>query len=322
MAAHFPAGLVSASAIRKIEDVVNWFPAAITNTFCFEIELKEQSFTSDYSFVCRRNEIGVEILAGRSDIHLPEELFTNSIWRDLRSFCYAWSEPSSWIRESIMYLWLEFDINQVRPVPSPLIFLGIPHYCCTNVSDLISILEMLKYPASERFIDMLRQCTQWASKACNIFEIALMFSRQTDRVRFVFHGVDHSILSLLTELGFEDLAEVKRIIADLQGMDNHLTVDIDAGDTIGPKIGLECQFSGNVRMDQPRWERALDYLVTVGLCTVEKRDALLKWPGGSEEKLDHLLLPAKAIRKINHYKIVWQRDAPLQAKAYLLARFF
>jgi hypothetical protein len=40
------------------------------------------------------------------------------------------------------------------------------------------------------------------------------------------------------------------------------------------------------------------------------------------EKLKHLLLPVKAIRKINNYKINWQGGVPVQAKAYLLARFF
>jgi hypothetical protein len=322
MAAYVPAELISGSAIHQIERVAGWFPAAITNSFCFELELKEESNSSDFSFICRRNEIGVEILAGSSEIELPEPLFTNPIWQNIRTFCSALSESDSKFKDSIPYLWLEFDIRDQQQIPSPLIFLGIPHHCCEEVAWLIPVLEMLGDSITDPFLEILKKSFRFAASSTKGFEIALMLSRNTDMARLVFHGVDDTILSLLTDLGYGETSHLKRIMADLAELKAHITVDIDAGKTIGPKIGLECQFSGNVRMDQPLWEKAFDYVVSHGYCTPAKREAILRWPGGSREKLKHLLAPVQAIRKINHYKINWQADVPVQAKAYLLARYF
>jgi hypothetical protein len=322
MAGYLPEELVSSHAIKEIETAVDWFPAAITNTICFELELKKNSSSSDFSFICRRGEPGLEIFAGRSEILLPEELFADQVWRQVRNFCQDWLEPQSEIWESIMYLWVELDMPQQQRVPSPVIFLGIPKNRCTDVNWILPVFEVLNYPVSHRFLDILQRSFRFAASATKGFEIALMFSRKTDMARFVFHGVNQEISALLTDLGIVEVSALNKIMTDLLALEAHVTVDIDAGDSVGPKIGLECQFSGNVRQDQPRWNRALDYLVSLGCCTSIKRDALLRWPGGTNEKLKHLLLPVQAIRKINNYKIVWQQDAPIQAKAYLLARYF
>jgi hypothetical protein len=68
------------------------------------------------------------------------------------------------------------------------------------------------------------------------------------------------------------------------------------------------------------------------LCTLEKANALLNWPGYLEEKCNQELWPsnfAKAsafvspslkstiVRLLHHIKIVYQPNQPLQAKAYL-----
>ena len=39
--------LASSGAIAKIERIADWFPAAITNCFCFELELAEASSSAD-----------------------------------------------------------------------------------------------------------------------------------------------------------------------------------------------------------------------------------------------------------------------------------
>ncbi|MGH9856781.1 MAG: hypothetical protein ACRD4B_02955, partial [Acidobacteriota bacterium] len=104
MGARLPQGLASTEAIAKIERIGDWFPAAITNCFCFELGLAEASTPADFAFLCNRGSTGAEILAGLSSIKLRDELFSNPLWGHVRDFCRIWMAPdNSSIRDSITH---------------------------------------------------------------------------------------------------------------------------------------------------------------------------------------------------------------------------
>jgi hypothetical protein len=112
-----------------------------------------------------------------------------------------------------------------------------------------------------------------------------------------------------------------------------VSLNIDVGETIGPKIGLECFFDGNRQPKrEPRWGTFLDSLVRSGLCRAGKREALLKYPGYVDEKATDVTWPAALrrasrllggrslstfVRSLHHVKIVYRLGEPLEAKAYL-----
>src|SRR5262245_56719148 len=125
MAAYVPAALAPPSALGRIEQVADWFPAAITDCFCFEIGLTGETPSADFSFLCRRSSAGADILAGVGPIALPQELLADTTWRNVRRFCQAWAGPDARLRERITHLIVEVDVRGDDRLPTPCIYLGV-----------------------------------------------------------------------------------------------------------------------------------------------------------------------------------------------------
>jgi hypothetical protein len=114
---------------------------------------------------------------------------------------------------------------------------------------------------------------------------------------------------------------------------DRVLLDIDVGETVSPKIGLECYFDGNRQpRREPRWGAFLNSLVLNGLCTADKRDALLAYPGYVDEHAHSVPWPSPLrrasqllggrslstfVRSLHHVKIVYRPGEQLEAKAYL-----
>jgi hypothetical protein len=320
MALHLSDALASDESIEKIKKNADWFPAAITNCFCFELDLAETSSNVDFAFLCNRSSTGAKIIAGLSEIKLHDELFIRSVWAELRDFCRIW-ESAREIQDAITHLWIELDSNQYEQIPLPCIFFGMPRDHRTDIEWLLPLLETLNHPTSSRLCEFLQRCFSHRVLTNKRISLGLMFSRETNQTRLVFHRIDHDIFDLLTDPSFENISDLKLLMKDLLNMEVHLNLSVDVGELIGSRVGLECQFNDDVRKDQSSWNALLEYLVSLGCCAVDKKDSLLRWPGGSVERFHHLLMPVAVIRKIKHMKIVHQPGFPIQAKAYLFSIF-
>ena len=322
MAAYLPQALASSDSVQQIEKVAEWFPAEISNTFCFEAELTGEPSFIDFAFSCTRGSTGIQILAQK--LKPADRLIHGTVWTNISNLCRSLGEGDRSFRDNINHLWLEFDIGKEQGVPIPCLFLAIPEHGTSNIEWLVQIFQILNYPSSPQFFELLTHCFRSPALRNKSFEVGFMFSRQTDKARLVFLDVSEDFINSLEDLGLTCAgpAELRSLLADLKGIAKTINLAIDVGDTIGSKIGLECQFSGKVQSDQPRWSRLLDALVSVGCSARDKRDAVLSWPGSSVERFSHLLWPTAVVRKISHLKVVWQPgNSPLQSKAYLLARY-
>lgn len=68
---------------------------------------------------------------------------------------------------------------------------------------------------------------------------------------------------------------------ELFGVADRVRLCLDAEEErVGPRLGMEL-FVGPPERFDPRWSLALELLVAEGLCTPERRDLLLGWPGRS-----------------------------------------
>jgi hypothetical protein len=89
----------------------------------------------------------------------------------------------------------------------------------------------------------------------------------------------------------------------------YIAVSIDISENgIGPKIGIECYLNSESLV-------SLQGFADLELITEEDRDAVYAWEGAKRYTCDsqqHILA-----RCINHLKIVYEPDKPLQIKAYL-----
>jgi hypothetical protein len=140
------------------------------------------------------------------------------------------------------------------------------------------------------------------------------------------------LLEYLIKIGWTyPTNKLQSLISNLSEFVDYICLSFDVGESILPKIGLECHLSKEPK-HETRWQLFLDYLVEKRLCSVAKKDAILAWSGFCQ-KASHpelwpenltqgsLFLGTRVLsiftRKISHIKIVYEQDNLVEAKVYL-----
>jgi len=99
-----------------------------------------------------------------------------------------------------------------------------------------------------------------------------------------------------------------------------MVADVDFDPNLSPSLGLEIGFSRRVGpVFHPGWPDLLSCVVALGLCTTEKRAALLSFPG--ESIISTAARRARVLRQINHIKLIVVEGQAIEAKGYLAATF-
>ena len=347
-----PPALISPENLAHIAATVQHLPGAVTTFFGFECALSDETPQADFLIRVTPNEVGASILAGRSaSAGLPASWQAHPIWQRILAFCQNWTTPDSPLHNQIHNIWLEFDINHESPhpglseastddIPAPSCFLG-PKGCNqataqnfknSNVAAALRILQ--DQPLSSAVENNLRRCLAQLPAGASVFQVGVMLARPTEAIRLcIWDILPAQIPAYLASLDWpgtgDDLAA---LISTLSRFVDVITLDLDVGPTILPKIGLECYFNTYRQPAcEPRWPLFLAYLVETGLCCPAKRDGLLAYPGWAQPDShqagwpDHLTpSPLLAgcyqtgfIKGVHHLKITYQPEQPWQAKAYL-----
>ncbi|WP_375472237.1 hypothetical protein [uncultured Nostoc sp.] len=230
---------------------------------------------------------------------------------------------------------LEFDLDEERSqVPLPCIFLQFNRETFIDVQNLIKMTtRLLNSRASPLLESNLRRCADSLPTGATISHLGAILSRQANAVRVNVKGVSPEQLSdYLMQIGWTDSTNTfSALVLTLSKFVDFILLSFDVGDTVLPRIGLEC-FLDNQPDEEPRWQLFLDYLVEAGLCTPVKKNAFLAWPGLSAKSsvpdlwpsnisFGDRLLGSRAFsifwRRVNHIKLIYQPGIPLEAKGYL-----
>ncbi len=349
VAAGVSPGLISPSAFSDISSLARVLPSTLAyNTFGFECRLGEELPRADF-LVLARASCGRDSLAGLHPTStLPARLMTDPVWSRVRDFSSHWADPSSPLYHAVDNVWLEFDVDGPAPdVPVPSIFFG------PQSNDQIDDIEVAGEPNAEGRLAtvertirllaggeppplrMLEGCFRalWSDE--QVFQVGLMLSRGEDAVRLCIRmrSVER-IMEYLTVVGWPgDEADLRGVLEPLARSVDRVVLAIDVGDAVGAKIGLECYFYENRQpRREPRWGAFLNSLVLQGLCTPDKREALLAYSGYFDQNAHGVPWPAALrrasrlldgrslstfVRSLHHVKIVHRPGNPLEAKAYL-----
>jgi hypothetical protein len=142
------------------------------------------------------------------------------------------------------------------------------------------------------------------------------------------------MLRYLQRVGFRKSVGHPAFIADISRLTDYLWLAIDIDETgVAPRIGFDCYYNGGAQSENNRkWADLLDFFVDNGICTDQKRNALLSavdmrncefdelaWPEGLR-RVSRILGPAGFNRiglHIHHIKVIDRPGVPLEAKAYL-----
>lgn len=299
---------------------------------------------SDAILECRLGEgqsrVDFQVTLPRHIPNLPEHLLTSPVWQAVRDYYQEWSEPNSFLYQSVNYLTLEFDLDEQRSqMPIPCIGLALNREVGREDLSLMKIVERLslirfKHLASSDLESNLQRCFNCLPDGARIAGLGLMLSRPTKVVKVVVKEMPPEQFSdYLVHIGWTQPTDcLSTLVSTLSEFVGSLALSFDIGDTIFSRIGLEC-FWEKQPFDEPRWQLFLDHLVERGLCTPAKQNALLAWPGFSQ-KADcpewwppnltwgDRFFGSQAVsvfsRTIYEVKIVYEPGKPLEAKAYLV----
>jgi hypothetical protein len=352
LAASVPPELISPSAFCDIASVARVLPATLAyNMLGFECRLAEMAPRADFSVLAGAS-YGRESLAGLHPTStLPARLMTDPIWRRVYDFAVRWADPSSALYRAVDNVWLEFDVDGAPAViPIPSVFFGprpsgqegargvayepnLDGYV-TTIETVIGLLS--GSALAPRVLETLSDCFRALSSVEHVFQVGLMLSRGADALRLCIKNLRsvERIVEYLSGVGWPGSeAEVLGILEPIAHLVDYVCLDIDVGETVHRKIGLECYFDGIKQpRTEPRWSLFLDSLVRDGLCTADKRDALLAFPGYVDENAEGIPWPralrrasqlfggrslSTFIRSLHHVKVVYQPGEGLEAKAYL-----
>jgi hypothetical protein len=336
--------LVSAKCFADIGHTVRGVPSALTGFFGFECPLGTTEPVADFSL--RINAAGErEALAGASvENPLPERLWRSPVWRQVRRFGEAWVDPASPLAAQLSELWLEFDVSATTALDSevPNVFLLIQRDVADrnddrdryrpNVERSLALLSGAEFPPP--VLRSLRTCMEAVPNGPNrSFFLGLMLGRRNDSVRICVRGLRaDQIPEYLETIGWRGPRDAAcEALLPLAQHAERLTLDLDAGEMIGLKLGLEYRLpreGGTAAVAE-----FLDALVARDLCVAAKRQGLIDWIGRIFEPengpappqhlsaalwLSGLWASSSLTSQLNHVKITLEPGChKLSAKAYL-----
>ena len=273
-------------------------------------------------------------------INIPQSYQNNQVWQSLREFSQIWTQPTSTLAQNINVVGLEFDLDiDPSKFVIPCIFFALNRNSLTEDNDWEKLIDYWPFTTlfnsanSAPLRSNLQNCIHNLPSKAWIAHLGTMLSRSSQMVRIVVKDIlPQQLVPYLTQIGWtEPTNKLADLVTTLSEFVDYIALDLDVGESIYPQIGLECRIEKQSLQDS-RWEKFLDYLVSQGLCTEAKQQSLLSWIGITQKSDCPDLWPSSLMmgdlfagndalsifyRRIYHIKIVYQHRLPLSAKAYL-----
>jgi hypothetical protein len=285
------------------------------------------------------------ILADEKEIRLLIKHIAGSAWarhpawEKTLCFCRQWSLRSSLVGQAVANIWLEFDVvNPQQPYGVPALFIQLntanEMLSKHQMEDAVEIILNLLYgkTVSRRLFANLRRCSDACCKGAGITHLGIMLSRNVDYVRVNVSGLTPKFINdYLIRIGWPgSLTFMETIFLRFLSSIDQVVLCLDVGTRILPNIGLEYVLYEKNSANSGK--SVLTRLVDENICTYEKQQALLAWPGHTRPVTAYQTWPAHLIaesimgppdrfslfsREINHIKLVGDEKQRLAAKAYL-----
>lgn len=334
--------LLSQQNLSEIRSNAQKFPRNLTTVTGFECHLGKES-QADWGIEIVGNEDTKNVLAGilTDDNNTPSP-FQGEIWPNIRTFSALWKDPGSVLCKNIRAAWFEFDTtDRIQVIPAPCVFL-VPAFTSGEevgastewiFDNAIPVLTGADCPVDIK--DTFMRCIRKLPADSSIFIIGIMLPRKSREIRLSVKFDDPlKIISYLADIGWPyETAHLRLLIHDaIRTKVNRVILDLDIGNEVGPKLGLECSFCPTIYHREHKWRDLFHYLVERELISRAECDAVLSFPG-SDIIIRHpgivmsslndktpgreRIISSTIIRYISHVKFVYSPSKPLAVKAYI-----
>jgi hypothetical protein len=321
----YPRELVPDAAFAKAEAVAAGLPPAFG--FILECWLGGEAADVDAQFYFREGEGGA-LAAG-----VPG---SSPTWRAVRELFGAWGEERSLFEG----LWLEYDLGEGDGGPSA------PRvgFACSGVAHGASPQRRAAYRAAHaRCLDALAPGLPRDGRLERTLEAALDALPPGSRLYGTGFAPPPAVSPLrwcvslgaeaagaaafLSALRWPETGAFMAALPRPAGL-RSCALNCDLGDGLGPKVGMEFY------LDEGAWRPFLDELVRRGLCRPRWVEPLLfparaygaadcgpDWPEPLAALESVTRRPAAVYSRLAHVKLVWERGAWRDAKAYLYGSY-
>lgn len=205
--------------------------------------------------------------------------------RGLDRLLARWSNPEDQLHAALAELWLEFDLTGAlasTALPPLSLFLALATADHANGlrTAATALAPLIVEDRRARSQAMLERCLDACPGGAFVSHIGLMLGRAEPSMRVNVKRLESKDLpSYLCHVGWPgSLPDAVSTFDDLRPLVDRITVCLDIGAALSPKLGLECILDAQPPAD-PRWSAFLGKLVEWGWCAPAKRDALVQWPG-------------------------------------------
>jgi hypothetical protein len=242
----------------------------------------------------------------------------NDGWARLQRFCAAWVDPTHVLHGGVAELFLEYDLDAAPDgLITPSVFFALDGGAAAVAEAALRLL--LGEPRPTALDEHLARCFAACPPAAHVAYMGAMLGRTTDALRVNLKGVALCDLApFLEEVGWKgSMPAIERWAAWAYDRVDRVTVCLDVGSEVSPRIGLECMLDVPPAAE-PRWGALLDELVSAGLCVADNGGALLTVPGVLRPPETHIAWPgpwiaatlcgppdsfSTAERRLSHVKI-------------------
>jgi hypothetical protein len=214
--------------------------------------------------------------------------------------------------------------------PAVFFFLNKDVYHHNSWREISSRILQQRLPPS--FESYLAFCVESLPPEAHVSYLGLMMSRPQDPVRLVSKLPSEQILPYLLKIGWEGSVDnLEPLLSELSMLTDFVCLSYDVLESVRPRVGLECYLDRQPKYES-RWWKLLERMVAMDLCSCEKKDALLRWPGytlgrpavtvsvnrNSDTGWNNCFLnPGAFIRRLSHLKFLYSSCTCIEAKAYL-----
>ena len=349
VAPHVSEELISSQNFADIKNLAQQLTGNLTSFFGFESRLTSKNAKSDYLIAVSSQKGEREALLNIiKNKELPDAFLNRKEWKNIGNLIEKWADPTSILYNSVLGLWLEFDIHERNSeIPVPSIFLQTIPLRIDSAEDIekcrwvteIALPKLIGQKVSEKLENKFFDALKKLPKKASVFHVASMLSRNSEGLRLVIKRINpDDIVPYLESLGWKDEDDgLKNLIDELKKYSNCIRLHLSLSDNVDSKVGLECFNSPDQYHKVKGWEEFFNHLVEKGACLPSLKSALLNFPGVTledqssefsfESYQPSVKLPdndfSKAIvRYISHIKINYKPGKPIVAKAYTGVRLF
>ena len=321
----FPQSLVVPAQLELMKKAADFFPPLIR--FALECRLSDDEQV-DLQFCIRRDE---------DDLHALSNWFQNKFTGDqehrkITHFLKTWADESSAHYIHIPEIFLELDVLP-SGIRAPLLFFELQPELNDAQRKHFS-LSVLKETLGESrsFFKLFERILDACPSPAFIAYLGILFSRDVDVLRVNIKKLSATaVVPFLKKIGYAWTGpELDDWISFVYSNSDRITLCIDIGKQVFPKIGFECFWS-----EQPAtetyWRNFIDKLNMQNQYRQDKIDAIFNWdqeifPGQIKDWPEHLWTASLSraqneftfLRKwISHLKLSYHPDQGTEVKAYL-----